>query len=327
MKQEFPPYFKLDIKDRKILYELDLNGRQPYSQLAKRVRLTKEGVAYRVQRLQQKGIIKSFNAVIDSSKLGYIGEALMTKFKNCSPEQEDEIINYLNEQKHVWWVNSRGGEYNIGFAWWVRDIRDGYDFQAKFLAKFRANILKILPRVYRTIHQYPRSYLLEKPPTNTQSILLLRGQTQKYDDNDLSILRILSTNARTTIPKISEIVKLTPAIVRYRIKQLEEKKIILGYRAVVDIQKIGYYWYKINLYLNDFSKRNQILEFAREHPNIIYAYDAIGAADIELELEVKGEGELLAIADSLREQFTEIIEYYEYYLWTKEHKLVYMPEV
>ncbi|MBI2139181.1 AsnC family transcriptional regulator, partial [Candidatus Woesearchaeota archaeon] len=39
---------ELDVKDKKILAELSLNARQPTSAIAKKVRLSREGVEYRI---------------------------------------------------------------------------------------------------------------------------------------------------------------------------------------------------------------------------------------------------------------------------------------
>jgi len=64
---------KLDLKDRKILYELDINSRQSFSQLGKKVGLHKDVVAYRVKKLQEKGIIKNFYTELNGYKFGYFG--------------------------------------------------------------------------------------------------------------------------------------------------------------------------------------------------------------------------------------------------------------
>ena len=62
---------KLDLKDRKILYELDLNARQTLTQIGKKVGLKKDVVSYRMKKLQDEGIIKNYYTVIDAYKLGY----------------------------------------------------------------------------------------------------------------------------------------------------------------------------------------------------------------------------------------------------------------
>jgi Lrp/AsnC family leucine-responsive transcriptional regulator len=57
---------KLDLKDRKILYELDLDARQPLTRIGKKVGLSKDVVSYRMKKLQDEGIIKNYYTVIDA---------------------------------------------------------------------------------------------------------------------------------------------------------------------------------------------------------------------------------------------------------------------
>ena len=45
---------QLDLKDKKILLELELNSRQSFSSIAKKVGLSKEVVNYRVNKLIKK---------------------------------------------------------------------------------------------------------------------------------------------------------------------------------------------------------------------------------------------------------------------------------
>jgi len=61
----------LDLKDRKILYELDLNCRQSNAQIGKKVGLSKEVVKYRIKRMEEEGIISGYWTEIDSYRLGY----------------------------------------------------------------------------------------------------------------------------------------------------------------------------------------------------------------------------------------------------------------
>ena len=47
----------LDVKDRRILYELDFNSRQSNSKIGKKVGLHKNVVNYRIKRMEKNGII------------------------------------------------------------------------------------------------------------------------------------------------------------------------------------------------------------------------------------------------------------------------------
>jgi len=47
----------LDLKDRKILYELDLNCRQSNTQIGKKVGLSRKVVEYRIKKMEEEGVI------------------------------------------------------------------------------------------------------------------------------------------------------------------------------------------------------------------------------------------------------------------------------
>ena len=51
---------KLDLIDRKLLAELDKDSRQPISALAKKVRLSKQAVKQRLEKLERNKIILGY---------------------------------------------------------------------------------------------------------------------------------------------------------------------------------------------------------------------------------------------------------------------------
>ncbi|MFK5980019.1 MAG: Lrp/AsnC family transcriptional regulator [Rhizobiaceae bacterium] len=61
----------LDDIDRKILRELELDGRKSNNQLAEAVGLSSSPCWQRVRRLEKDGIIKGYSTVIDQLQLGY----------------------------------------------------------------------------------------------------------------------------------------------------------------------------------------------------------------------------------------------------------------
>ena len=60
---------KLDKKDRKILYQLDLNSRATLSDLTKKVGLSKQVVDYRIKNLLKNKVIKQFYIIVNFTKL------------------------------------------------------------------------------------------------------------------------------------------------------------------------------------------------------------------------------------------------------------------
>ncbi|WP_302826853.1 Lrp/AsnC family transcriptional regulator, partial [Anaerofustis stercorihominis] len=60
----------MDLIDKKILERLNVDGRITMKNLATELNLSAPAVAERVKRLEQKGIITAYKAIIDREKLG-----------------------------------------------------------------------------------------------------------------------------------------------------------------------------------------------------------------------------------------------------------------
>jgi Lrp/AsnC family leucine-responsive transcriptional regulator len=61
----------LDGVDRRILEELQREGRLSMAELGRRVKLSAPAVAERVQRLERSGVITGYRATVDPRALGY----------------------------------------------------------------------------------------------------------------------------------------------------------------------------------------------------------------------------------------------------------------
>lgn len=72
----------MDSKDRQILEVLQRDGRIAHTRLAEMVELSAPAVLARVRKLEEQGVIKAYQAVVDPSKVGnpiisYIGVSLV----------------------------------------------------------------------------------------------------------------------------------------------------------------------------------------------------------------------------------------------------------
>ena len=81
----------LDLKDKRILFELEQDSRQSLNQLSKKVGLKKETLFHRIKNLEKRRIIKGYLTEIDIYKLGfqyYLGfhsSGLFLQYRNIIP--------------------------------------------------------------------------------------------------------------------------------------------------------------------------------------------------------------------------------------------------
>lgn len=316
---------KLDLTDKKILYELDVNCNQSNSQIAKKLKVSKDIVNYRIKKLEEKGIIEGYRTIIDLSKLGYLTFRAYLKFQDTSKEIELDLINFLKEQKEVWWIGKLAGRVDFVFTFWTKSRKMFYEFWIEFLKKFRKYIQHEQISTFIEYIHYRRAYILDLNQDSTKPEIIGSEPKIKHDNTDLEILSIIAKNARTLLLEIARKTKLTPMAVKYRRKNLEKKGVIQGYRALINFSKLGYEYYKVDMYLEDVTKIKQIEFFCHAHPNIVYLDRTIGGGDIEFDLEVKNLEHFMQIIEQIKEKFRDAIRNFEYFSVLKIYKTLYFP--
>lgn len=323
--------YKLDLKDKKLLYELDLNSRQSLGEIGKKIGLSKNSIKYRIDNLKKEGIIKQFHTVVDISKLGFISFRLYINLRNTTPEKEKEIIEFLTKKEIVTWLVSIEGKYDLGALILTKSIKEMDELWNELNTKYSNYLEEKLLTIMTKVRYFSRAFLKELKSNDYEIAFVSEPlgeiEKQEIDETDWKILKLLAPNARINIVDISERLELNEKTVISRIKKLEEKKIIIGYKTVFDLEKLNYLYYKIHFRLHNSSKElaKEFKEYIKKHPNIIYDDEVLGGDNIEIELQVKDTNELRRIIEEIKEKFGKIIGDYTTLLFFKEHKYLFLP--
>jgi DNA-binding Lrp family transcriptional regulator len=315
---------KLDLKNRKILYQLDINSRQSNAEIAKKVRLSKDAVGYRIKRLEEEGIIRGYRAVVDSSRLGYLFYRVFFNLMDIQPARLNEIIEFLKKEKNVWWVGKLDGAWNFAFSIWVKSDREFNDFYHKFGIEFRKHIKDrlICPLVsYKNIGR--RYFLKEKQELKFTSVG--GSEKQEIDNTDMKILAFLAGNARTSLVGMASNLKVDSMTIHHRIRKLEKKGIIQGYKTDIDVRALGRDFYSVKINLKDVSRIDEFKNYILTIPELTATTDAVGSYDVEFDLEVKTSEKYFMLIEDLETKFESIREII-YFRVLKNYKILYMPE-
>lgn len=319
--------YKLDLKDKKLLYELDLNCRQSFSELAKKIKLSKNSVSYRINNLEKEGIIKLFHTIIDPGKLGYTSFRLYINLQNTTPEKEEEIINFLKSKEIVTWITAIEGNYNIGVLILSKSIKEVDELWRELNKEYINYLAESSWALFTKIFYFPKAYLTGSRNKGDGIIFASSPEKTEFDDTDIEILKMLAPNARIPIIDIASKLDLSPKTVISRIKSLEEKRIIAGYKAVLDLGKIGYQYFKVDFMLNNATSNDidEFRKYIKSHPNIIYDNHALGGKDIEIEFHVESIENLREILKDIKSRFGKIIKDYSTMNFSKEYKYLLLP--
>jgi len=319
---------KIDLKDRKILYELDLDCRQSNSQIGKKVGLGRDVVAYRIKKLQDEGIIKNFWTLIDTFRLGYNVFRIYLNFQYVTLEIKKEIIQYFVDYKNSWVVASIKSEIDLDVVVWVKDIFEFYQFWDKTLDKYEEYFEKYNISIYTRAIVYKKSYLLNEETNKDRIICEMNcgGKPVEIDEIDYNLLNELAVNARMPLIELAEKLSCSSQTVNYRINNLVKSGVIKGFRVSVDLPKIGLQSYKVDIYLKEHKLKKSIINYLDDKSYLEFMNFAMGWADLEPEFVVKDFDELLKILEIVNSTFSGAIKKQSFFITEKEYKLRCMPD-
>ncbi len=318
--------FDLDLKDRKILSLLDFESRIAIAELAKRVGLSKQSVDYRIKSLLKKGIIDGFFPVINSPKLGYIYCRIFVQFKSLNPFQEKKLKKYIFSNKKLFWAFSLGGTYDYLFVYWVKSLSEFEEISFELQEQFGGIILNKLENVITNVIHLSHKCFVDKPEIKRFDLKESR-EIVDTDPIDREIMKTLAVNARYPLIEISKKTKIPPKVVSYRIKKLEQKEIIAGYRPIINYEKLGLTYFKVffNLNLDLKDKFNDFEKYLIGHPKVIFIVHGISLpGNLDVEMLAESNSDFFEFIKETKNKFPKLIIDYQYLIYTKTIKVNYV---
>jgi DNA-binding Lrp family transcriptional regulator len=321
---------KIDLKDRKILYELDIDARQSLTQIGKKVGLKKDVVSYRIQRMQDEGIIKNFWTAINTFKLGYSVFRVYITFQYVNEQIKKDIIKQFEEYENTWVVyTTYRSEVDFGAVIWVKNIYDFYQFWEKVLDHYEDYFAKTTVSVYSQAVCYKKSYLVPEGYDRSKRKMYMAtsgDQIINIDEMDYKILNEIVLNARVPLIDLAEKLNCSSQTINYRLQNLIKTGIIQAFRVRIDLSKFDLQSYKVDIHLRNHQKKNLIINYMEDKPYFEGLNLAIGWSDIEPEFIVKNVNELNQILAEIDTTFPNTIRKQNYWITENIYKERWLPE-
>ncbi len=290
----------MDKIDTKLLKELMKDSRIPLTILAKKIKVSREVLNYRLHKLIKEGVIINFVTEIDVQKLGFVGVAVFVKVKSSA---EKEFQEYLKNCHFISWVAELSGVWSFGFSIYGRSNSELDQKMSLILAKFKSSILEHRFTLHRKSIYFYENYF-GMPPTFGKKEKVSFNKSNP-DETDKIILREISKNSRLDCVKLSQIVGLTPPAISKRIKSLKKQGIIQKYSLFIDLSKLGLFQYSILLINKNAENKGKLLAYFSKHPKISFLAEYVGDPFLEIGIVVDNPYKLRPILQQLEEAFPE----------------------
>ncbi|VVB58514.1 HTH-type transcriptional regulator Ptr1 [Candidatus Anstonella stagnisolia] len=314
----------LDLLDRRILYELDLNARIPASMLAKKLRKSKETVNFRINRLLENKFLKGFYAVFNTSKLGFFYYKIYLKLNSMPPAKEKEILEYIARQPRIAYLASMEGYYDAVFLIMARSPLDLMEFLRPFMNLYGMHIKEREISTFLSTHRLNQKFLYDGGAQKDWHYAYEIGN-YKLDAIDSKILKSISSSARLPIVEIAKQAGIDAKTAQYRLKRLEKDNIMLTYVTAPNFEKLGLQFVQLNISLSDPTASRQIISHFNSTNRCLFAIESMGKYDLTIELHVQSNAQLQQMLDSFKEKFSSKCSGCDISTITKEYVVVWGP--
>jgi Lrp/AsnC family transcriptional regulator, leucine-responsive regulatory protein len=321
---------KLDVMDKKIIYELEKDSSQTISSIAKKLKRSKEFVNFRIHRLEKEKILLRYGAIVDMAKLGYFTFRIYLRWQNMTDQDKENFYNYIKIKKDIWTTAVLHGKWDFAFFIGSKldnSIESFHELWDEIRLKYKDKIFDSKIAVYAPVYNFNKKFFIDfKMKTENIERIYGMGIPIKFDDLDLKLIHEYANNVRTPLTEISKNLGITSEAVRQRINHLEQKKVIVGYKIDLDLAKMGFQGYRVDFSLNSTSRNKELFQYLKNNKYFYQINKSIGGADFETEIVVQDLNHLLRILEEIVAKFSNVVKNYEYMGYSGFPSLSIVPD-
>lgn len=322
----------IDLIDKKILYYLEKDSRMPISKLSKLVGASRELILYRISKLEEKNIIKSYIARINQSIFCTSGANLVVKLGYIEKKRYNEISNYLKSYGNINWFSDLCGSFDFSISILYRDSQELANIINDINLFLSSDLLSHNLCVYISEYKFDRKGILElkeKNHINTRfEVNFNQIKKNELDEKEIIILKELAKNSKIKNTELAKKIKMGEDIVRIRIKKLEKKNVILGYTIVINPYPLGFEGYSLYLQIEDMTEQMQvkIKNYLYSNPYIYFCSRVAGKFNLIIGLYTKDRTHFKENLSDIKNFFGKSLKDYEFQLLMEEHKEIFIPD-
>lgn len=297
--------------DKKILYELDKNGRASYSKIGRNLGTTAQVVKYHYHNLVDNEAIKHFWAFVDYDRAGYsFFWGYWLKFSGLDKEKEDEMYDFLVSHKYIAIVMRSDGYADAMIGIIAKDVFHHNEVLQEVFNKYGKYIASSDIVVGLSFNKFPRSYLIEGENTK-EKIFLSGGTTKKakLTKVDRKIISLLQIDGRMGFTDMAELIGVSKGLVHKRYKKMVADKVISKVTFTLNHKNMNLKLFRVLFKISQFDqeKIEELFKFCVIHPNINNYVKSMGNWDAMLDFEVESHEQLRDILRKMKHDFREVI--------------------
>ncbi|OGJ17630.1 hypothetical protein A3K73_03515 [Candidatus Pacearchaeota archaeon RBG_13_36_9] len=296
---------KLDAKDKEILRELDDNFRQPFSKIGRKVKLSKNSVALRFEKLKEYSLHNMVG--LNNELINLTMVRVYYSFDYYNEETEKAIVSEGKKHKNIQWIAKYFGAYDIGICFLVDNFDDLTSQINKFDERFAGRINRKEIHIISKQHYFRYNFLHDRPLTWVSKIEKSQKK-EKLSLTDKKLIRAMLYDPRINLLNISRKLNISPRTVSNRLKALKKSGVIMGYFMTVNPKKFNHDTFKLFIQLHNLKKEQEFEKYISEIKNIKFFAKMLGVWDYEMDFIYPNVSELQKQIELMKEKFPNLIK-------------------
>lgn len=297
--------------DKKILFELDKDGRASFSDIARALQTTPQVIKYHYDQLIDNEIISKFWAFIDYDRVGYsFFWGYWMKFAAMSKENEEIMLEDLRMNKFIPIVMRCDGYSDLFIAIIARDVFHHNEILQGVFEKYGSYVTMSDIVVGLGFIKFPRTYLVGTE--NQEKIKALSGgstETVKLFELDKKMLSLLQIDGRMDFTKMGKILSESSGLIQKHYHKLEKSNVISKITYTLNHAKLGMVFYRVLFKILQFDpiRVKELYSFCEKHPHIVNYVKVMGNWQLMLDIEIEDRTRLRDLLRELKMSFHDII--------------------
>ncbi|MDD3487613.1 MAG: Lrp/AsnC family transcriptional regulator [Candidatus Moranbacteria bacterium] len=302
---------KLTDLDKKILFELDKDGRASFSKIAKTLGTSPQVVKYRFARLAEYGAIKHFWAFVDYDKAGYpFFWGYWMKFSGLTAGREEEMYAKFQANKYIPIVMRSDGYADCMIAIIAKDVFHHNEILQGLFNEYGKYITMSEMVVGVGFVKFLRSHLVDEE--NKEGVSSLSGGTTEkaeLTEVERKMLSLLQIDGRMEFVEMAKIIGVTPAIIHRYYARLVRRGVITRITYTFNYDAVGLKLFRVLFKIKQFQKEriDALYDFCLKDPNIVNYVKVMGNWQLMLDIETGNLDELRDLLRRMKHDFNDII--------------------
>ncbi len=321
----------MDKRDTQLMEVLAQNARVSHTVLSQALLLSKDAIAYRLERLAAQDYLSQFVLFIDGRVLGFTRYHLLLRI---DASEKGEIAQALGKHPFVMWVNTFIGRFDMQI---IVDARDSFHLNTIREELFALCQHKVKEYIVLT-HLYDLEFTQLNPvlalgtkfERRSDSSFSAQLTTKKFPVSanftryrptigELDVLFCLAADPRASLVQIAAQIGSDRQTVKKRISNLIRQKVILNFGAIPNLSKLGFVTYYLLVRVAQDAPLAALKKPFHELQNIFYAGKMIGDYDLLLYLNARNPQELQSSIERLKGDIGQYIVHYDLLVQEKVH--------